>query len=296
MQPTSHDVALPDPSLADPSLPADLPRTPPAHEWWKQKGACPKGTHHVEKREKVDYPKGTSETHECVGKGAWPRPKSSGVLGAPERMWGDYWVDANGKTDGAFEELLGHGQDHVGFMVHGVQQGRQQEMRDGKVVSFETYVDDKRRGLELEADNSMPWTGYRGEHGPEGTWLWWRSSDGAVKAKLHYRAGALDGAQRWWFADGHVLARGRFAAGKGTWDIYGRDGKIRSTTRCDGRTLVDAVAWDAGGREVVRACGPAAPTGCKAIGPTAWQDRMKLGADDGLCDDSFVRPPLSTFD
>jgi hypothetical protein len=294
-QPTSHDVALPDPSLADPALPADLPAKPPAHEWWKQKGACPKGTHHVAKREPIEGEGTAIETHECVGTGAWPRPKSGGLLDGAERRWGDYWVDADGKTDGAFEELLPRGQDHVGFMVHGVQQGRQQELRGGKVVSFETYVDDKRRGLEYEADNSMPWTGYDGEHGREGTWLWWRSSDGAVKARLQYKLGALDGAQRWWWADGHVLARGRFTAGKGAWDVVARDGTRRSTTTCDGDKLIEAIAWDANGREVVHACGPAAPAGCQAIGPTAWQDRMKLGADADLCD-RMVAPPLSTFD
>jgi antitoxin component YwqK of YwqJK toxin-antitoxin module len=305
VQPTSHDVALPDPSLADPPLPDGLPTTPPAHQWWTKRGACPKGTHHVAKRVPVDYPKGTSvETHECVGKGPWPRPKSGGsidaksgaMLDGPLRMWGDYWVDADGKTTGAFEELLGHGQDHVGFMVHGVQQGRQQEVRDGKVVSFETYVDGKRHGLVYEADNSMPWTGYEGEHGREGTWLWWRSSDGAVKARLRYQHGALDGAQRWWFADGKVLARGRFAAGKGDWEILGRDGKRRSVTRCDGRRLIDATAWDGAGKVVVRACGPAAAAGCAPLGPKDAAAQRALGADADLCDNQFDVPPLSTFD
>jgi hypothetical protein len=295
VQPTSHDVALPDPDLADPPAPAGLPTTPPAPEWWKQPGACPKGTHHVEKRQPVDYPKGTVVTHECAGKGPWPRPKSGGMREGPRPLWGDYWVDEHDKTDGAFRELMGTHDEHVGFMVHGVEEGRQIDRRtDGGGENVHTYRAGHRHGFEQIAMNSMPSVGYVGDGGPVGTWIYWRSSDGVVRARLRYAAGKLDGAQRWWTPDGAVLARGTFTAGDGTWKLDAPGG-ARSETRCHGDQLVELTAWDTHHRVTVHACGPAAPAGCgAAVGPTDGPARVALGADGAMCD-AMVIPPLGIF-
>jgi hypothetical protein len=295
VQPTSHDIPLPDPDLADRKAPDGVPTTPPADGWWKKKRACPKGTR-VEKRV-VKVVGGTVETHACVGKGAWPRPKT-GIARMQDRTErGDYWVDADGKTHGAFRERLGERDEHIGFMLHGVEEGAQIDRYTGATGELRTtYRAGKRHGLYVSALNSMPSTGYYADDQPTGTWLVWRSIDGAVKARLRYTAGELDGAQRWWFRDGAVLARGRFVAGKGEWEILGRDGTRRSVTRCDGRKLVETTAWDTRRKVAVHVCGPAAPATCGAVvGPTSAQERLALGADTHLCD-SPTAAPLSIFD
>lgn len=294
-QPTSHDIPLPDADLADRPAPDGVPSSPPTESWWKAKGACPKGTHVVQRVEKVVQ--GTIEVHECVGKGAWPRPKTGIARTKVRTERGDYWVDENGKTHGAFRELLGEHDQHVGFMLHGVEDGAQIDSHAGSTGELRTtYRAGERHGLYVSALNSMPSTGYYSHGARIGTWLVWRSLDGAVKARLRYAAGELDGAQRWWFADGKVLARGQFAAGKGQWEIFGRDGARRSITRCDGKRLVEATAWDAQRKVVVHVCGPAAPASCgAAVGPSSAPDRVALGADANLCDSPTVAP-LSMFD
>jgi hypothetical protein len=294
-QPASRDIPLPDPDLADLPTPAGLPTTPPADGWWNQKAACPKGTRVVHRTQKVVG--GTVEVHECTGKTTQPRPKTGISRFGSRTERGDYWVDADGKTHGAFRELLGPSSEHVGFMLHGVEEGAQIDRTKHSAGELrKTYRAGKLHGLYVSALNSMPSTGYYANGRRIGTWLVWRSTGGAVKARLRYKAGELDGAQRWWYADGKILGRGRFAAGKGEWEILGRDGKRRSVTRCDGSNLVEATAWDAAGTIVVHACGPAAPASCgAAVGPTTVPERIALGADTVICELDDV-PPLSIFD
>jgi hypothetical protein len=251
----------------------------------------------VNRDERVDAPKGTMEIHECIGKGAWPRPSTAISHWKGRALRGDYWVDADRKTHGAFRELMGERSEHVGFMLHGVEEGVQIDRLVGERGELrKTYRGGELHGLYISSMNSAPTTGYYARGKRTGTWLGWRSLDGAVKARLRYTDGALEGAQRWWFADGKVLARGTFSAGKGTWEIFGRDGRRRSSTQCDGRRMVETTAWDAKGKIVVHACGPAAPPACSAaVGPTTVPERFALGADPVKCEYEDVAP-LSIFD
>lgn len=240
VQPTSHDTPLPDPDLAYALPLAGVPPAPPTDAWWSARGACRKGTRLVNRDVRVDAPKGTMEIHECVGKGAWPRPKTGISHWKDRQIQGHYWVNADDKTHGGFRELMGERSEHVGYILHGVEDRAQIDRIVGERGEHrETYRDGRLHGLYVSELNSMPSAGYYAKGRRTGTWLVWRSLDGAVKGRLRYRDGALDGAQRWWFADGKVLGRGTFTAGKGTWEILGRDGKRRSTTSCDGRKLVE---------------------------------------------------------
>ncbi|HTJ46442.1 MAG TPA: hypothetical protein VL463_30260 [Kofleriaceae bacterium] len=287
-RPASHALVAPaGVDFTPQALPADVHVDPPADGWWKKKGMCPRGKKPVKDTAKLGDRTWTGWS--CGGEVG---PYSATTDKGDREAW---WKDADEKWHGglmrrdfAYEdkELYLHGV-RVGHFVH--------RALDGTEESFADYRDGHRHGLANEALGNRTAGGYYVSGFREGTWFVWNTPVDLVRAKLSFAHGLFDGEQRWWTRDGKLLARGSFKAGDGTWKVFAPDG-ARSEMTCKGKDLIELTAWDRSNTITVHACGPAAPSSCKAaIGPTEYRDRQKLGAEPGICDPAFDVPPLGLF-
>jgi hypothetical protein len=286
LRPTDHAIAPPPGDFAPEPLPDGVHADPPADGWWKRAGACPRGTKLV-KKANVKLGAHVWTSYVCEGNGS-PKPYTAWNERSEREAW---WKDADNKWHGglyrrsfAYEdkELYVHGA-RVGHYVH--------RALDGSQEGFANYRGGHAHGLAHEAYQGITAGGYYVEDRRQGPWLVWNTPGDLMRARLRYRDGALDGAQRWWTRDGKILARGSFKAGEGSWTAFGTDG-TRADTRCKGRDLVEATAWDRAGTMTMHACGPAAPPGCAVLGPTGGGERQKLGVVD--CADATI-PPFALF-
>ncbi len=284
VRPETLDIPPPEGDFALRPLPDDVHAEVPPEGWWKKKGACPKGS--KLKKTEVDVDGVAWRAYECVG-AASPKPFTGWALSGTDREEG--WEDENDAWHGVIHYVQ-HGWDRIGVFIHGKEEGKQVERSPDGDERFAHYRDGQHHGLEYVGFNSRPEKGYWVDGHKEGVWLS-HSLDGLVKARLTYHAGVLHGPQRWWYASGAVLARATLTDGDGRWEIFDEAGRLLSRTDCDGEKLVEVYAWDDAGNVTVHGCGPAAPADCAAaVGPTDYQGRQALGADDDLCELPWVNP------
>ncbi|MFO0618928.1 MAG: hypothetical protein U0414_40440 [Polyangiaceae bacterium] len=293
-----EDTRPPDRTLTPPPgdfsalpLPPDVHTEPPADGWWKEKDACPAGRNVVTKKlKRLGQP---WIAYSCDGgKGG---PSTAIREDADEREEG-FWDD-DGKPHGAVRWLT-FAYDDTRLYVHGVSEGRWTDRaRSGNQDSFQTFRAGKCHGEQRRDLGGRASGGYCVDGHSEGIWLVWNTQPDIVRARLRYAGGELHGAQRWWTRDGAVLARGRFIEGRGTWGDLAPDGKIARGGDAPGGSSCKRAPGPLSNRAPVitlRACGPAAPPGCEALGPTDARERVAIGADVSICDDPTV-PPLALF-
>lgn len=283
------DLTIPVPAVdfAAP-LPDGVPPAPPVDGWWKKRRPCPKGSKLVE--EDFDWRGAPWRVHRCDGPGVEPLPSTAvAKRGGPDRE--EAWNDAAGERHGGYR-MIEYGVVTESVWLHGKRHGRETygSLDDGRITLEEHFRDGGRHGRYLRNDSSLSETGYVVDGWPDGTWLQWRGRDGAVRSRRQYVARALHGAQRWWYPDGAVLARGQFDAGVGAWDVLGPDGRVLSRVSCAANALVELTAWDAAGAVTLHICGATAPAGCKSFGPQQYLDGVPLGAAPQLCDSPSIAP------
>lgn len=292
MRPADHAAPQPAGDFTPTALPADVHVDPPADGWWKKKGACPRGTRLV--NETIRFEGHTWTAHHCVGgKGKDPRPSTT-IRTDDSTQREEGWWDGDGHPHGAIH-VVTFAYEETRLYVHDVEEGRWTDRaRDGSQDSFSTHRAGKCHGEQREDLGGRASGGWCVDNVLQGTWFVWNTRPDLVRAKLQYKDGELDGAQRWWTRDGTVLARGAFTAGDGTWTVTAPGGVI-SEMRCHGRELVEGTARDRGGKIIVHVCGKAAPAGCgAAVGPQDGEAQIALGADIMMCPDPTV-PPLAMF-
>lgn len=230
-RPVDLTVPVPDADLGAATLPADVHTELPRPGWWKKKKPCPKGS-------KLEKGTLTIDRHpwrwyECKGKSKAPRPYTAWRTDeAGEREEG--WLDADGKRHGMFRSRVDSVYEQRGVWVHGQEEGRHEETPVGTGdVRFTTWRRGVKHGLERRGSSQKPLLGYRVDGKREGTWLVTQGPlDDTVRARLRFEGGKRHGAQRWWYRDGKVLARGDFVDGAGTWTILAEDGSVRAKVDC----------------------------------------------------------------
>jgi hypothetical protein len=279
-RPSNVTVAPPPGDFAPQPLPDDVHADAPADGWWKRPGACPRGTKLVRHAD-IKIGSHVWSGYDCEGNGS-PKPYTAWNEKGDRESW---WKDADNKWHGGLYRRDFAYEDKE-LYVHGVRVGHHvHRALDGSQEGFADYRAGHMHGLAHDALTGRTAGGYYTETGRQGLWLVWNTPGEVIRARLRYRDGALDGAQRWWTRDGKILARGTFSAGDGTWTSFGMDGS-RVETRCKGKTLVEATAWDRAGTVVMHAC--TAGAGCVPVGPTGGGERQKLGEVD--CLDPTIPP------
>lgn len=227
------DLTLPVPAgdFTPAKLPADVHTGLPKRGWWKKKKPCPKGS----KLETGATQLGRDpwRWYECKGRSKAPRPYTAwrtDVAGERE----DGWLDATGERHGMFRSRVNSVYEQRGVWVHGEEEGRHEETPVGTGdVRFTTWKGGVKHGLERRGSSGKPLLGYRVDGEREGTWLVTQGPlDDTVRARLQFRDGKRHGAQRWWYPDGKVLARGDYVDGVGTWTILAEDGSVHSRVDC----------------------------------------------------------------
>jgi len=230
-RPTDLTFPVPDADFTPAELPADVHTELPKDGWWKKKKPCPKGS-------KLD--KGTVKIgrdawrfYECKGKSKQPMPYTAWNTDEDgEREEG--WMDAERERHGMFRSRVNSVYETRGVWVHGKEEGRHEETPVGTGdVRFTTWRNGVQHGLERRGSSGKPLLGYRVDGKRVGVWLVTQGPlDDTVRARLQFEGGKRHGAQRWWYRDGKVLAKGEFTAGAGTWTIYAADGSVHSTVDC----------------------------------------------------------------
>jgi hypothetical protein len=281
VRPSKISIPVPPGDFTPPPLPAGVHAEAPVDGWWKKKGACPKGT-------RLEHKKIADGGHRwtvyvCKGKGS-PSPYTAWN----EKDHEAWWTDADGERHGGLRRKS-FAYETTELYIHGKRAGRwTHRALSGHQDGFAHYRDDKKHGLAHHAVSNLTEGGYYVDGKREGTWFVWNTNTPVetVRAVFHYKAGVMDGTQRWWTRDGVLLARAELTAGAGTWTAFGDDG-TRAETRCKGREVVEASAKDRAGTLLFRFCGPDA-TGCTPHGTLDGGDRQTLG--QVLCDWSSVPP------
>ncbi|MFN0249507.1 MAG: toxin-antitoxin system YwqK family antitoxin [Kofleriaceae bacterium] len=280
VRPSTVTIPVPPGDFTPPPLPAGVHAEAPVDGWWKKKGACPKGTRL--EHEKVADKRHRWTVYVCNGKGS-PKPYTAWN----EKDHEAWWTDADGERHGGVR-VKSFAYETTELYIHGKRTGRwTHRALSGGQDGFAHYRDDKKHGLAHDAMPNLTEGGYYVDGKREGTWFVWNTTPvESVRAVFQYKAGVMDGTQRWWTRDGALLARADFTAGAGTWTAFGPDG-ARAETRCKGRELVEASARDRAGTLRFRACGPGA-TGCTSHGTKDGGERQTLG--EMMCDWSHVPP------
>jgi hypothetical protein len=285
VRPSDHTVPVPHIAFEEPALPYDFPADPPVDGWWKQKRACP--AHTRLSSHTITFEGHRYRVHACLGKTTAARPDTMEPLdGGPS--YEAFWLDADNQMSGGYR-MVNAKEERVGAALHSEPVGVQTTRAlDGSAERIE-HMNHEPSGLVAERTGALWGSGYLRDSRRQEIWLVWQASDGAVRARLHYDDGLLDGPQRWWSADGAVIARGSFKASIGTWTIP--VGAGRAETHCSYRGFDQVEAWDASGALVLRVCGAGHPQACTPLGPTDPAAQRALGAAPSLCDAPDQPPP-----